>query len=276
MSSVSVLINGEAGQSVSVFDRGLQFGDGLFETIACVEGRLPFWEAHMHRLASGCQRLGMPAPDSKLLLSEAQRVSAGQARAIVKIIITRGTSARGYAYNADITPDRVVIGNPWMPLPASYWQQGVAITRCQTALAQQPLLAGIKHLNRLEQVLARAELTGKVVQEGLVCDTAGYVIEATAHNLFLYINNEFVTPSLVSAGVAGIMRERVLDRLVSAGHKIRTADIRLDEVHAAQSVFLCNSIHGIWPVRRFDETLYTVHPTLRELTDEIAKLLPYQ
>lgn len=275
MNRSTVLINGQATQSISVFDRGMQFGDGLFETIACIDGEFPFWGQHMQRLAEGCDRLGIGAPDYMQLLSEARQVSAGQARAIVKIMITRGTGERGYTFAKDIQPSRVVIANSWPPLPATYWTQGVTITWCRTRLAQQPLLAGIKHLNRLEQVLARAELHDRDVQEGLVCDTAGLLIEATAHNVFLIKDNEFVTPSLAKAGVAGIMRETVLAWLAQHGHKVNITDVTPDAVRSADALFLCNSLHGIWPVCRCDETLYTVHPSVRELTDQMAKLLPY-
>lgn len=276
MSEPRILVNGELSDTLSIYDRGLQFGDGLFETIACVEGEFPFWGQHMQRLAEGCERLGIGTPDYMKLLSEARQVSAGQARAIVKIMITRGTSQRGYAYDHAMQANRVVIANPWLPLPVAYWTKGVTITWCRTALAQQPLLAGIKHLNRLEQVLARAELHGRDVQEGLVCDTAGLVIEATAHNVFLVKDNEFVTPSLAKAGVAGIMRETVLAWLMQHGYKINITDVTPDAVRSSDALFLCNSLHGIWPVCRCDETLYTVHPSVRELTDQMAKLLPYQ
>ena len=276
MTALRILVNGQPAEAISVFDRGLQFGDGLFETIACIAGDMPFMKQHMRRLATGCQRLAIPCPDKDLLVSEARRVAAGQSRAIIKIIVTRGTSQRGYAFEDVMAPNRIVVANPWPTLPAGFWEQGVVLTRCLATLAQQPLLAGIKHLNRLEQVLARAELNGKDAQEGLLCDTEGNVIEATAHNLFLFRNGEFVTPSLARAGVEGIMREQVLDWLSSNGYKIHIADIRIEDLLAAESLFLCNSIHGIWPVRRFDETIYTVHNTIRELINRIAQLLPYQ
>lgn len=253
-----MLVNGQVSWHLPVTDRGLQYGDGLFETLALRDGAPLMWDRHVQRLGEGCQRLGLPRPDAALLREEISRIAGAEARAVAKIILTRGTAGRGYRADASGTANRIVQRLPWPAYPAAASKEGVAVRWCDMRLARQPRLAGIKHLNRLEQVLARAEWQEDYA-EGLMCDTNGLVIEGTMTNLFLVrADGTVVTPDLSQSGVAGVMRARILDSAVSMGMTCITQAVTTDMVESAQELFLTNSLIGIWPVRRIEARRYVV------------------
>lgn len=245
-----VLIDGRPGANIPVLDRGLQYGDGVFETIAVVAGRPLCLDAHLQRLGHGCRALGMPAPDIQTLTAEATHVAGGQTRAVLKIILTRGAGGRGYQPPPEPVPTRIVSIHAWPEYPAEYRTQGIDVPFCRFALAQQPALAGVKHLNRLEQVLARRELAGSGCGEGFVADTTGAIVEGTMSNVFLRQGRLLLTPDLRQCGVAGIIRAEILRRSGAMGLDARVQRIERADVLAADEVFFTNSIIGIWPARR--------------------------
>ena len=155
-----ILVNGVPTEMVPVQDRGFQYGDGLFETLAIREGRPLRWLAHMERLARDCAILGIPAPPEAVLAAEADRLCSEQQRCVLKLTVTRGCGGRGYAPPPEPEPTRVLALHDWPAYPRSFWNEGISAVVCRTRLAHQPQLAGLKHLNRLEQVLARRELAG--------------------------------------------------------------------------------------------------------------------
>lgn len=256
-----MLVNGQLGDSVSALDRGLSYGDGLFETIRFEAGHAPLWSRHMQRMAWGCERLHLPAPDPELLWQEARQAGAGQSRFVLRIILTRGVGERGYAPPDAVAPTRIVAAFPMPALRATLYVDGVRLHRCQTTLADQPLLAGIKHLNRLEQVLARAEWNDPAIGEGLVCDRHGHVISATAANLFAVIDGVPVTPSVDRCGVAGVARAALLD----AFPECRVQDLPLGKVFSASELFLSSSVRGILPVQAVGDTVYAPGPVVRAM-----------
>jgi len=262
-------------QSISADDRGLLYGDGLFETMAVVDGEVPLWDLHAERLQAGCRRLRLACPSLPELHSELVTRTGGTKRAILKLILTRGVGGRGYAIDPESVPSVILQLHPWPELPQEYWTRGVKVRFCSMSLARQPALAGIKHLNRLEQVLARAEWTTPDIQEGLLADSEGYVIEAVSHNLFVLEGQTFATPDLDQCGVAGVMRGYILDILRQQGCEIRITRLDRHALVAADAVFLCNSIHGIWPVCELETRHYAENRLLCELRDEVARLIPY-
>lgn len=271
----SSLINGIATDAISVADRGLLYGDGLFETMAVINGHIPLWPYHIQRLTEGCLRLRLPVPEEALLVNEAARLYSAMPRSILKIIVTRGTNARGYAFSFPCNPTRILQVSAWPALSIDHWQQGIQVRLCQTRLAQQPQLAGIKHLNRLEQVLARAEWTDPAISEGILSDTQGNVIEAVAHNLFLVKAGTIYTAELNLCGVAGVMRKIVLELATELGINAIVTNITLTMLQQAEEVFLCNSIHGIWPIRQIDSDIYSIGPITRQFSNRIHKqILP--
>ncbi|MEK7304311.1 MAG: aminodeoxychorismate lyase [Pseudomonadota bacterium] len=255
---MTTLVNGQASTNLQVADRGLQYGDGLFETLALRNGDPLLWDRHIQRLGDGCRRLGLPAPEASLLREEVTRIAESEAHAVAKIILTRGTAGRGYRVDASGTVTRIVQHLPWPAYPDAAGKEGVTVRWCETRLARQPRLAGMKHLNRLEQVLARAEWQDDYA-EGLMCDTDGLVIEGTMTNLFLVrADGTVVTPDLSQSGVAGVMRAQVLDSAAAMGMNCIIQAVTTDMVESAQELFLTNSLIGIWPIRRIEARHYVV------------------
>ncbi len=167
------LIDGVPAERIGVRDRGLQYGDSLFETIAVVDGRPRNWEAHMERLGSGARRLSLPLPPPGLLLEELRRVSRGEGRCVVKLILTRGEGGRGYRPPQAAPGHRILLHAPWPDYPPGRFEEGIQVRLCTTRLGRNPALAGLKHLCRLEQVLARAEWSEPEIAEGLMLDEGG-------------------------------------------------------------------------------------------------------
>ena len=249
--AVFALINGEPGDRVSIQDRGFQYGDGLFETLAVSQGRPLWWERHMQRLFAGAARLGITPPGETVLREEAWRLCKDVDRAALKIVLTRGSSGRGYAIHQAMPPTRVISLSPWPDYPESHAMNGVDVRACRTMLSRNPRLAGIKHLNRLEQVLARAEWRDEYT-EGLMLDEGGLVIEATMSNLFLVHNGVLLTPDLSACGVEGIMRGLVLEKAEMLSLPSRVVTVTQDDVFRAEELFLTNSLFGLWPVKKLD------------------------
>lgn len=247
------LLNGEPGRRIDIADRGFQYGDGLFETLEILNGAPLFLDRHLERLASGCERLLLPPPDLELLTREALAVSAGTTRGVLKIILTRGEGGRGYRQPEPVYPNRLIGLYPFSDYPSSFHIHGVSVRICKTRLGGNPALAGIKHLNRLEQVLARAEWRDDGIQEGLMQDSAGYVIEGCMSNVFMVRNGVVFTPELHECGVAGIVRGIIMDLCRGNAIELRETRLPLANLARADEVFLTNSIIGVWPVIRIEE-----------------------
>jgi 4-amino-4-deoxychorismate lyase len=255
------LVNGNPHGSVEATDRGLAYGDGIFRTLLVRGGRPLNWKHHLARLVADGGTLGLPVPEPELLRREIATVAPGDA--LVKIVLTRGASGRGYAFAADASPTRLVMAFPVPASSATYAAEGVAVRRCALVLSEQPRLAGAKHLNRLESVLARSEWTDPAIREGLLGDARGHVIEATAANVFIARDGALATPDLSRSGVAGAQRARVLALARDAGIGCALRDIGWDEFLAADEVFLTNSVIGLWPVARLGERRWSPGPLAR-------------
>lgn len=264
-------IDGLPADAIALQSRGLAYGDGLFETIAVHAGRPSLLEYHLDRLALGCQRLAINA-DHPLIRDEVCRYASLLGDGVLKLIITRGDSQRGYAPAAGVAPRRILQGNPVARYPAQNAEQGVSLFACQTRLAEQPLLAGLKHLNRLEQVLARAEWQGGEHAEGLMRDVSGRVIEGVYSNLFLVRDGALYTADLSRCGVAGVMRAALLDVARQQGIDTHVVDLSLADLQQADEVLLCNSVYGVWPVCSFERLNWSPGPLTRKL-QAIARTL---
>lgn len=265
-------VNGAPGEQLSVRDRGLAYGDGLFETIAVRGGRIPLLARHLVRLADGCRRLSIPL-DLTQMEAELQAFAAQLGEGVVKLVVTRGEGQRGYAPPQPCQPLRILQAAPLPQYPVAHAEQGVRLFPCVTRLAEQPVLAGLKHLNRLEQVVARAEWQDAECAEGLMRDSSGRVIEGVYSNLFLVVAGGLVTADLSRCGVAGVMRAEILQQAQLLGLSIELRDISFDELLGADEVFLCNSLYGIWPVRALQERHWSVGPLTRKLQAIVCDLL---
>jgi 4-amino-4-deoxychorismate lyase len=260
-----MLVNGECREHIEIADRGFQYGDGLFETIAITNGQPVFLDRHLDRLKAGCLRLYIPYPGTELLTLEAQKLSQHSSKAVLKLIVTRGSGGRGYRQPDVIQTTRVLSLYPFPDYPDIYKEQGIAARFCNTRLGLNSALAGIKHLNRLEQVLARAEWTDPAIQEGIMLDMNEHVIEGTMTNLFYLKNNTLYTSSLVQAGIAGIMRCIIMK--ISTDHDLPVIEHKFtkDELLLADEVFVCNSIIDIWPVKQIASTCFPVGLITRQI-----------
>jgi 4-amino-4-deoxychorismate lyase len=250
-----ILVNGEPQSTVAVADRGLQYGDGVFETIALRDGQLELWEPHMTRLLQGAQRLSMPAPDPAQLQQEALQLveQGGEAQGVVKIILTRGEGGRGYLAPQPPTPTRILSLNPWpysRRQQQSAEQQGVRLHICNSRLGDNPALAGIKHLNRLEQILARQEWSDPEIVEGVVMNQQGEMVEGTMSNLFFVRDGEVITPDLSRCGVEGVMRQQLLQQFERHAIAVSVRPIPLQELVVVDEAFCCNSLIRVWPIRQ--------------------------
>lgn len=275
--AVMTLVNGIATDQIDIADRGLNYGDGLFETMVWKGKPSVLWPLHYARLQHGCKQLDIPTPTREALEADiAQVTSSLPAGAIVKIIITRGKAMRGYAYSSALSPNRIVQAFARPTLSNDFNREGVAIYMCQLKLATQPRLAGIKHLNRLEQILARAEQPDEAYPEGLLCDQQDNIIEAIAHNIFIGQAGKLYTPRLDGCGVAGVMRHVILEQAAGWGITIIQEKIHKDRLAGADEVFLCNSIQGIWPVRSIDGQTYPLGPMTQLISNNIRTWLPWQ
>lgn len=236
--------------AVAVTDRGLAYGDGLFETLRVASGRPVLFEAHLARLAASAAHLGI-AFDAKATAVAFAGFVAGSGDAVAKIILTRGCSGRGYLPDPDAVPTLIFSLHLPAFAPAELATQGIVTAVCQQPLGISPLLAGHKHLNRLEQVLLRRELATHVhAHEAIVSDVDGYVIEGVFSNVFWVLKGVLHTPQLSRAGVCGVMRQELCDEAQRTGIPLEEGNYRLADVMAADEVFFCNSLYGIWPVRR--------------------------
>ena len=257
-------VDGQPVELLSVKDRGLAYGDGLFETIAVKAGQPVLLERHLTRLAEGCVRLKIPV-DQPAVRAQVLAFSQQLGEGVAKLILTRGDGQRGYA-PPQSAPSRVILQAAVKPVyPAAYAEQGVRLFGCATRLAEQPLLAGLKHLNRLEQVLARSEWQDAEHAEGLMLDTSGRVIDVVYSNLLLVSAGVLITADLSRCGVAGVMRAELLAQAVAQGIECQVRDISYPELLAADEVMLCNSVYGVWPVRALLAHGWPVGPLTRKL-----------
>ncbi len=251
VSPFRMLIDGITTEQIPASDRGLHYGDGLFETIAVAASRPRLWERHMARLAEGERRLGLPPLLRDLLWSEAESLISGAQQGVLKILHTRGSGGRGYRSPTSASTRRILSFHPWPEFPRYWFREGIELRLCDTRLGINPALAGIKHLCRLEQVLARNEWDDPAIPEGVMLDIEGRVIEGTQSNLFLLKNGGLITPDLSRCGVAGVMRGLVLESARALGIDCLIRDLGVDELGTADGVFICNSLIGIVLVARF-------------------------
>jgi 4-amino-4-deoxychorismate lyase len=264
-------VDGQPVDVLSLKDRGLAYGDGLFETIAVRKGAPVLLDRHLQRLETGSQRLAFEV-DMAQLSAELSAYARALGDGVLKLIVTRGDSSRGYAADPSARARRILQGGPPAAYPAAHAEQGVHLFPCTVRLSEQPLLAGLKHLNRLEQVLARAEWRDAQYAEGLMLDTCGRVIEGVFSNLFLVRDGVLITADLSRCGVAGVMRAQLLFQAESQGIATQITDIRLEQLHQADEVFVCNSVYGVWPVLACGSARWSAGPLTRKL-QTLARVL---
>lgn len=242
--------------------RGFAYGDGVFETMRAIGGSLPWWPAHRARLAMGAARLRIPLPPIERLDTELHDWLSLHRDAVIKLIVTRGSGGRGYTPMLHAPPVWMLIASALLP-PTR--EGGLVLRWCETRLARQPLLAGIKHCNRLEQILARAEWVDAEIDEGLMRDTEGDAIAATAGNLFVLRDGRWYTPPVDHCGIAGVCRGWALRAFAASERRLS-----VDDVETADAVVLCNAVRGILPVARLGDRAWPPHPAVKDACRRLA------
>jgi len=249
-----MMINGDWSSRVDALDRGLQYGDGLFETVLLLDHGPVLWPAHLQRLLAGARQLGIPLDAQKLenevteFLSGCVRNHPDDTHGILKVIVTRGSGGRGYRPPGSPEISRIL---QWHRMPDGVLAQrrdGIAVTACRQPVSINPVLAGLKHLNRLDQVLASRELRPPF-EEGLMCDPDGLLVEGTRSNVFLIQDGVLRTPSVERCGVAGIIRATLLEGAPNVGLDTAVVSAGPRMLLQADELFVCNSVAGILPVR---------------------------
>lgn len=232
-------------------DRSIQFGDGCFTTLAVTEGVPEFWTAHKNRLKQGCDRLGILFTAWESLENSVYELSSQQDKAVIKVIISRGSGGRGYGTDSTVKPNYFVSKHGFPSQYHNWQEQGISVSISPISLAKQPLLAGIKHLNRLEQVLIKQQLQHTTFDDVIVCDSDQNIVESSAANLFWRKGGDWFTPDLSHSGVDGVMRNQVLRYFEQQGVAVQSVKTGAEALLEAEQVFICNSIMKVISVNNF-------------------------
>lgn len=257
---MTLLLNGQLFEdadqaSVSPRNRGLLYGQNVFETIAVADGVALLLDEHIARLTAAAASLHIPL-NVGAIRGEIERLSDSKKRAVIRAMVSMGEGGRGYQNPNSPESVRIVSLHDYPDHPKNYWQQGIHLGLAEIRLGLQPALAGIKHGNRLEQIIAR-EQWQEEWQEALVLDQNDQVIEATQANIFALKNKQLSTPPLDQAGVAGIMRDYVLAAANKVGVDSQIVSLSVSDIEAADALFVTNSVIGLWPVKQFKKRQYT-------------------
>jgi len=254
---MTILVNGKPETQISVLDRSVQYGDGLFETIALVNGLLHNWDKHYARLCLGAKKLDLEVPEEQLLLDDIIHLkdlnktkNTERKRQIIKIILTRGSGGRGYAIPLEQNNQRIISSHAWPNYPPRYYSQGIDIAEIPFQLAKQGSLAGLKHLNRLEQILAKKELPSNY-QEAIVLDYDGHIIEGISSNIYFVIDGVLCIPDLRHSGIAGTIRAQIIGLCKQLDIPLSISKYKIENILTATEIFFSNSIIGLWPVKSF-------------------------
>ena len=263
--STRVFIGEREVAAIDPGNRGLAYGDGVFESMRVHGSGVPMWPRHLARLREGTQRLGIKVPDAGFIEARIVEMTAECSAGALKLLLTRGAGGRGYALPVPDTPSWLLSLHPLPGMKIT----GLHLYHCETRLAIQPALAGIKHCNRLEQVLARAECERAGCDEGLMRDTADNVVCATAANLLVLREGAWSTPPVVDCGVAGVLRGWLLDQGL-----LEVASVSLAQLQSADALALCNAVRGILPVAWLGAQSWRPHPAVAQLQAKLALAYP--
>ncbi len=267
---LAVLVNSlapaEPNQCIAIDDRALHYGDGVFETMRVQGGQVRFLQSHLQRMLLSCQRLGLAPPEQTQLLADIRRIIGDHDDAVLKLIVSCTAGGRGYRSAEDAGINTMLILYPAVLQD----RQPISLRWCATRLGRNAQLAGMKHLNRLEQVLAQREAQAQPSDEGLMLDTEGELVSAMAGNVFLMREGVLCTPDLRFCGVRGVMREQVLNAAQSIGLRTEQAPLWPGDITNASEMFITNAVRGIRPVGGIDEQRWQRHPVALRLSEALG------
>lgn len=256
MSVQSWIVNGELNGLLSPHDRGVAYGDGVFTTMACRSETIELWSLHAQRLERDLERLhivlSLDDICANMMTLKATLTELQLSEGVFKVMITRGDGQRGYRYASGTSPTCCITYSA-MPQHINQWRQdGIHVRVCNQRLSTDPL-PGVKHLNRLQQVMARAEwadtFNDVVVHEGLMLDEDDIVVEAIAANVFWVKGDVLYTPSLEQAGIRGVMRECILNQAEQLGLNVQIGRFCLEDVLQSDELFISNSLLHVAQVK---------------------------
>jgi len=265
-------VNGNEKSEMSINDRGFSYGDGLFTTAKIIDGKVLMLTEHINRLVFGCAQLGLPKFDSQQLRHDLTLVAKPFCHDVLKVIITAGVGGRGYSrVHSNKAESHLNIIIMVFDFPAHYeqWKKtGITLGVSQQRMGINPMLSQVKHLNRLEQVLFRAELDDVKEDDLVIMNINDHIIETSSANIFWWTNNQLYTPDIINSGVAGLMRQCILDN-----HKSTTVStFSLPELEQADEIFICNSIMGIVPVKQYKDKALSINASLA-LSNALGKVI---
>jgi len=265
----ATIINGEINDHISIYDRGLQYGDGLFETIAIKNHKLLLWQDHIDRLNQGCRILNLPIIDEQLWLNDIAALNIPETDGVIKIILTRGSGGRGYCIPDTTNVSRIVSLHPWPEHPEDNSTKGIKTFFCETRVSVNSTLSGIKHLNRLENVIARNEWKDESIAEGIMLNDDEHIIEGTMSNIFSVNNDILYTPLLNKSGVKGVIRKNIIE--LARVHDIEVQEIVLSKeiLLNMDEIFITNSLIGIWPVIKLHDRHFSLGKITSLLTEKL-------
>ncbi|HCM48900.1 MAG TPA: aminodeoxychorismate lyase [Colwellia sp.] len=249
-------VNGQQQTDISITDRGLAYGDGIFTTAKILNGKVILLDKHIERLADGCQRLKIQAPSRQRLMEQLQSVAKNYPLAVLKVMITAGSGGRGYSRLGlnDNATNLIIMVSDFPNHYQALAQRGIDLGDSKQQIATSSMLGGLKHLNRLEQVLLRAELDERIEDDLVVTNCQGNVIEATSSNLFYWLDSQLCTPDVSNSGVDGIIRQTV----IANRPQVKVCKTQPGDLKQAQAMFICNSLMGIMPVKTYNNRILTV------------------
>lgn len=263
------LINGSFEQTISPLDRGFAYGDGVFRTLKIKDGLPEYWPQHYQKLFADCTAIQLVCPSAELLMHDMQQLFLPDESAVAKIIITRGVGDRGYAPPAVTAPMRVMLKTKLPTYDARYFSEGINLHVCNTKCTQQALLAGVKHLNRLENVLARMEWNDPDFFDGVMSDHHKNIIACTSANIFARFNNTLLTPDLTHCGIHGVTRQRILNTAHLLGLKPIVKSFSMAKLLTADDVIICNSLIGAMQVKQ----LSTQHWAPSQFAESVRQVI---
>ncbi len=270
----ATLVNGSFNGVISALDRGLAYGDGVFRTLKVVDGMPLHWPLHYQKLVADCGAIGIVCPSADAFMSDFNLLFLpDEPISVAKIMITRGEGERGYKPSPVALPMRVMVKAKLPAYPESHFDEGVHLRVCETLVSHQPKLAGVKHLNRLENVLARMEWSEPEIADGVMLDINGNVIECTAANLFARFDDVLVTPKLDLCGVEGVTRMQILSRATTLNLKMKIENIDLKRLLTADEVVMSNSLYGAWQVRSIEHQSTKTNWAKQTLANNIRKAI---
>lgn len=260
------LITDLENRQADIHDRGLHYGDGLFETMLLKDGKIALWNHHFQRLFQSASRLGIACPDREWFDQQLDPYLKLDQDLVIKIILVRGSGGRGLTLPDELSPNIYIFHYPYNE---SYKNQYIKAMFSDIPLPRNKHLAGLKHLNRLDYVLATRALKKKPdYNEAILCDNDGFIVEGIVHNIFFVINDELCTPKLSNNGVDGIFRQMILSKMIQINRSLRTGYFSKQDLVGASECFFCNSVQGIRPVIKIEHTEFETGPLTLQLQQE--------